>query len=113
MRSREAFLCSLENALFVSADCLHWYAGAHAALTSQTARERLAHVLVELGHRIGEERPDNIELDVTNEELANSANITHYTASRLISEWRRSGAIGKRYGKLFLRSREKLFLADV
>ena len=81
----------------------------HAALTSQSARERLAHVLLELAPRIGEKVSDNLELEVTNEELANSANITPYTASRLISEWRKLGVIRKRYGKIFLRSPEKLF----
>lgn len=103
----------LENAFFTTTDYISWYVAAHAALTSQSARERLAHVLLELAPRIGEEFSGNIELEVTNEELGNSANITSYTASRLISEWRRSGAIRKRYGKIFLRFPERLFLHDV
>jgi CRP-like cAMP-binding protein len=66
-------------------------------------------VLLELAPRIGEKVSDNLELEVTNEELAYSANITPYTTSRLISEWHRSGVIRKRYGKIVLRSLEKLF----
>jgi CRP-like cAMP-binding protein len=98
-----------ENAFFVTTDYISWYVAAHAALTSQSARERLAHVLLELAPRIGEKVSDNLELEVTNEELANSANITPYTTSRLISEWRRLGLIRKRYGRIVLRSPEKLF----
>jgi CRP/FNR family transcriptional regulator, nitrogen oxide reductase regulator len=103
----------LENALFLAVDYISWYVAAHAALTSQTARERLAHVLVALGPSIGERVSEGIELDVTNEELANSANITPYTTSRMISEWQRSGAIRKHRGKILLRSPERLFLRVV
>jgi CRP-like cAMP-binding protein len=90
-----------ENALFI-AESISIGMWPPTPLTSQSARERLTHVLVELAPRIGQEFSGNIELEVTNEELANSANITPYTTSRLMSEWRRSGAIRKRYGKIFL-----------
>jgi len=98
-----------ENAFFVTTEYISWYVAAHAALTSQSARGRLAHVLLELAPRIGEKVSDSLELEVTNEELAYSANITPYTTSRLISEWCRSGVISKRYRKIVLRSPEKLF----
>lgn len=100
----------LENCLFLAADYISWYAATHAAMISQTARERLAHVLVELAPSIGQNVNGGIELDVTNEELANSANITPYTTSRIISQWQRSGTICKRRGKILLRSPERLFL---
>ena len=45
-----------------------------------------------------------VELDVTNEELASAANITPFTASRLLSKWRRSGVIAKRRGKILIPS---------
>jgi CRP/FNR family transcriptional regulator, nitrogen oxide reductase regulator len=99
-----------ENVLSLAAEYISWYVAAHAALTSQTARERLAHVLAELAPTIGQNKQDGVELDVTNEELANSANITPYTASRLISEWQRAGAIRKHRGRLLLRSTDKFFL---
>ena len=51
-----------------------------------------------------------IEFDITNEELANAANITPYTASRILSEWQRIGAIRKNRGKILVRSPERLFL---
>jgi CRP/FNR family transcriptional regulator, nitrogen oxide reductase regulator len=100
----------LENALYLAADYISWYVATHANLTSQTARERLAHVLAELAPSIGQNVNGGIELDVTNEELANSANITPYTTSRMISQWQRSGTIRKRRGKILLRSPERLFV---
>ena len=102
-----------ENALFLAADHICWYVAAHAALTAKTAQERLAHVLLELAPSIGQKVAGGIELDVTNEELANSANITPYTTSRMVSEWQRSGAIRKHRGKILLRSPERFFLRVV
>ena len=103
----------LENAIILAADYISWYVAAHAALTSKTAQERLAHVLLELAPSIGQKVAGGIELDVTNEELANSANITPYTTSRMVSEWQRSGAIRKHRGKIIIRSPERLFLRIV
>ena len=103
----------LENAHCIDMEYLSWYVAAHAALTSQSARERLASVLFGLAKSVGQKVSGGVELDVTNEELANSANITHYTASRFMSEWQRSGAIRKRRGKIVLRSPERLFLRVV
>ena len=104
----------LENALYLAADYISWYVAAHAALTSKTARERLAHVLVELAPNLGQRTSGGeIELDVTNEELANSANISPYTTSRTISKWQKSGVLRKRRGKILLRSAESFFLRVV
>jgi CRP/FNR family transcriptional regulator, nitrogen oxide reductase regulator len=103
----------LENALFIAKDLFSWYLATHAVLTSQTARERLASVLLGLSKSIGQRVAGGVELDVTNEELANSANITPYTTSRMMSEWQRSGAIRKYRGKILLRSPERFFLRVV
>ena len=46
----------------------------------------------------------DLELDVTNEELAACAQITKQTTSRLMSEWQRTGAILRRKGKVIVRS---------
>ena len=98
------------NAYLTTIDYLSWYVGTHAALTSQTARERLAHILLGYAPSVGRKVSGGIELDVTNEELAEAANVTPSTASRLISEWHRTGAIRKHRGKILLRSGERLFL---
>jgi CRP-like cAMP-binding protein len=94
----------------VGMDYLSWYVGTHAALTSQTARERLGHILLGYAPSIGQKVSGGIGLDVTNEELAAAANITPHTTSRLISEWQRAGAIRKNRGKILLCSGKRLFL---
>jgi CRP/FNR family transcriptional regulator, nitrogen oxide reductase regulator len=96
----------LENAHVIDMHYVSWFVATHTALTSQNARKRLASVLVGLAKSVGRRIPSGIELEATNEELANSASITPYTASRLISEWQRSGAIRKHRGKILLLSPE-------
>jgi CRP-like cAMP-binding protein len=100
----------LENALVTASDYLAWYLASHAALISQTARQRLGHVLICLAQSIGEKVSGGVEIEVTNEELASTANITPFTASRLLSEWQRNRAVEKRRGKVLLRSPSQLFL---
>jgi CRP-like cAMP-binding protein len=100
----------LENAISIAANYISWYVVALAALTSQTARERLAGVLLGFVSSIGQRVAGGIELDLTNEELADSASITPYTTSRILSEWQKVGAIQKRRGKIVLASPEKFFL---
>jgi CRP-like cAMP-binding protein len=100
----------LENAITSAVDYLSWYIAAHAALCSQTARQRLASVLLGYASSMGVRVSGGIEFDISNEELANAANITPYTASRILSEWQRIGAIRKQRGKIFVRSTERLFL---
>ncbi|HTZ46304.1 MAG TPA: Crp/Fnr family transcriptional regulator [Verrucomicrobiae bacterium] len=101
----------LENSLIIAADYFAWYVAAHSALISQSARERVAHHLAALAPVIGEKIPGGaIEIDVTNEELASSTNITPYTASRLLSQWQKSGILRKHRGKIRLHSPERLFL---
>ena len=98
----------LENAVLVATDRhIAWHLAAHVALCSETARERVAHVLLALAPLIGQKSHDGIELDVTNQELADSTNISPYTTSRLINEWQRTGALRKRRGKIFLGSPER------
>ena len=99
----------LENLLRCATDYVNWFVAAHAALASETAQERLAHLLVTLGPVIGEKVSDDIEIDVTNEELAESVAITSSTASRIMTEWEKIGAIHKRRGKVVIHSAGRLF----
>ena len=103
----------LENALVTASDYLAWYVATHVALTSHSARKRLGGVLVCLAELIGKKVPGGLEFDATNEELASAANITQFTASRLLSEWQRNLALQKRRGKVLLCSPEKLLLNSV
>jgi CRP-like cAMP-binding protein len=102
-----------ENAMFIAYDYVAWYVAAHVALVSHTARERLAGVLTCLAQGIGEKVPGGFEFDATNEELAGAANVTAFTASRLLSKWQNNGAILKRRGRVLLRSPERLLLHTI
>jgi len=98
----------LENTLSWGQNYLGWYLADHVALVCETARERLAQVLIQQAGVIGQKSPEGVELDVTNEDLASAANITPFTASRLLSEWQTNRAVIKRRGKILLRSPEQL-----
>jgi CRP/FNR family transcriptional regulator, nitrogen oxide reductase regulator len=98
----------LENALLTASDYVAWQLTSHIGLACHTARQRVAQVLVTLARTIGREAPGGIALEITNEELANAANVTPFTASRLMSEWQCDRALVKRRGKVLLRSPERL-----
>jgi CRP-like cAMP-binding protein len=100
----------LENSIAIGSQYLSWYAETHAALTSKTAAQRLASILLGLSRLIGQEVPGGLEIDVTNDELANAANITHYTACRMISEWQKRGLVHKDRGRIVLCFPERLHL---
>ena len=102
-----------DNAVSIFADYLAIYVATHVALTCRTARQRLAEVLVTLARTIGHATQVGIALNVTNEELANASNVTIFTASRLLNEWRRQGLLAKRRGNLLIRSPEQLFMTVV
>ena len=99
----------LDNALLLASEYLAVRLESYLALTRHNARQRLAHVLTTIAPSIGRRVSGGVELDVTNEELANTANVTLFTASRLLSEWQRSGDVLKSRGKLLLRRPERLF----
>jgi CRP/FNR family transcriptional regulator, nitrogen oxide reductase regulator len=99
----------MQNAFHISYGYLGWYVATHVGLTCHTASHRFASVLVTLAHTVGQRVSSGIELEATNEELANAAAITPFTASRLMSRWQRSGAIMKKRGNVVIRFPERLF----
>jgi CRP/FNR family transcriptional regulator, nitrogen oxide reductase regulator len=103
----------MENALSIAFDYFVWYRATHVALTCHTARQRLAQVLTHLALGLGHKVVGGVELDVTNEELANAANVTAFTTSRLMSEWQRKGAVSKSRGKILLNHPERLFFSEI
>ena len=98
----------LDNALPFALDHLTWFLAAQLALMSNSARERLAQVLLGLAEGLGQQEPDGIRLNVTNEQLANAANITPFTASRFLSEWQRTGIIRKSRCAVVLQAPDRL-----
>jgi len=85
----------------------------HMSLSSQSAAHRLKQAVVDLSHGVGRVGSHGVEIDITNEELANMANITTFTASRFLSAWQRRGALQKRRGGILLRSQERLLDLEV
>jgi CRP-like cAMP-binding protein len=103
----------VDNAFLISFDYLAAYRAAHASLLCNSAPQRLAQVLANLAEGIGEKVPGGVELDVRNEELANEANISLFTASRLLSAWQREGILVKRRGKVLLRFPDRLLRHEI
>ena len=99
----------LENGLLLASDYLRWYIRTHLVLISHSASQRLALELFHLAKETGSPMQDGIELDVTNEELADAANITRFSTSRLLNEWERKGVLTKSRNKIILHSSERLF----
>jgi CRP-like cAMP-binding protein len=99
----------LQNALSILEVYFDWYLTAHIALTCDSARQRSASVLTNIGRAVGQRVTGGIELAITNEELASAAGITLFDVSRFMSEWQRSGALAKTRGKVLLRSPDLLF----
>jgi CRP-like cAMP-binding protein len=102
----------VENALLIASDYLAVYRSHLISATCQNARQRLAQVLGNLANGMGRRVTEGIELNVRNEELANEANITIFTASRLLNEWQRKGLLRKSRGKVVVRSPETLMQSE-
>jgi CRP-like cAMP-binding protein len=98
----------LENALYIASEYFSWYLATHAAVTADTARQRLAQTIINLARGIGRNVYGGLELEVTNEDLAYASSMTLFTVSRLLREWHRQGAVEKSRGKLILRASQTL-----
>jgi CRP-like cAMP-binding protein len=99
----------LDNALFIATDYLTWYLAAHTSLVSDSAEQRLAQVVLTFAKGFGHKTSEGTCVELTNEQLANAANVTPFTASRILSSWQRIGVIAKSRGRFVLRSPERLF----
>ena len=94
----------LRNAIHIADDYLEWFITAHTALTCFTVRQRCASVLKSAAMTIGKRVEGGIEVETTNEDLADASATTLFEVSRFISDWRRSGVILKKRGKILVRS---------
>ena len=99
-----------ENALHIALAHLRTYIDRHVALVTKTAEARLAETLVRLGEQTGEFHPEGIEIPTTNDELAAFAGIRPFTASRVLRNWDRAGALSKARGRILLQAPEALMV---
>jgi CRP/FNR family transcriptional regulator, nitrogen oxide reductase regulator len=97
-----------ENALRTVLHYAALFAQRHIRLVSKTAQERVAWALTTVGSRSGRVLPTGVEVDIKNEELASLADVSFFTASRVLKDWERQGAVEKSRGKVLIRCPEKL-----
>jgi CRP-like cAMP-binding protein len=100
----------LENALLLASDYIADYRDLLIAASHHTASERIALVLANLGRDIGQKSFDGTVINISNEDLANEANVTIFTVSRTLNEWQRKGLVMKKRGQVVLRAPEKLLV---
>jgi CRP/FNR family transcriptional regulator, nitrogen oxide reductase regulator len=97
-----------ENALRIVLHYIGLFARRHAALVTDTAEHRLAYVVTRLASRTGQLISDGLEINVKNEDLASLADINRFTASRLLKNWERKGALQKNRGRVLIHHPEKI-----
>lgn len=97
-----------DNALRIVLQYLKRYVDRHVALVTKPADQRLAETLLSLGQRSGQILPAGVQVDVTNGQLGALADVSSFTASRLLSELERKGTVSKFRGKVLIHSPEAL-----
>jgi CRP/FNR family transcriptional regulator, nitrogen oxide reductase regulator len=97
-----------ENALSITLGYLAAYADRHAAISTKSAEQRLAHTLLRLAHRGGRPHQTGVDLNITNQHLGGLADVGVFTASRLLSKWERQGTIAKERGRIRIHAPERL-----
>jgi CRP/FNR family transcriptional regulator, nitrogen oxide reductase regulator len=99
-----------ENGLRLALGYLRTYVNRHIGLVTKTAEERLAETLLMLGERSGEVHSNGIEIRATNDQLGALADISPFTASRVLSDWADEGILSKKRGKVILQAPEALMV---
>jgi CRP/FNR family transcriptional regulator, nitrogen oxide reductase regulator len=94
----------LENALMIASEYFAVLRDLLVAASHHTASERIAQVLANLSREMGRTSFEGTVLNVSNEDLANEANVTIFTVSRTLGEWQRKGLVVKRRGQIVVRS---------
>lgn len=103
----------MDNALSIASEYVNATIGTQVALSCHSARQRFAETLVAMASGVGRRTDAGIEVTIRNEELASAANITTFTASRIMSEWQREGLVKKTRGKVLVPYPERLLLRDL
>jgi CRP-like cAMP-binding protein len=98
----------VENALRIALHYIALYAERHVRLVSDPAPERMAYALTSVAARTGYFLPSGVEVDIKNKDLASFADVSHFTASRLLKQWERKGTVAKSRGGVLIRCPERL-----
>jgi CRP-like cAMP-binding protein len=98
----------MENALLIASDYVESYRDLHVGASYDSASQKVSRVLGNLAEGMGQKGFDGTVLNISNEELANEANVTIFTVSRLLSKWQRKGLLVKSRGSVIVRAPEEL-----
>lgn len=99
-----------ENGLQIALKYLRSYVRRHIGLVTKTAEERLAETLLQLVDRSGRIASGGVNIEATNDQLAGLADVSPFTASRVLSSWERAGILSKSRGRVLLKSPESLIM---
>ncbi len=97
-----------ENALRTALHYIAYYAKRHTDLVSGTAGERLVCALTGIAARTGHLIPRGVEVDIKNEDLASLADVSPFTASRILKRWEHKGTLQKTRGRVRILCPERL-----
>lgn len=89
---------------------LRTYLERHIGLVTKTAEVRLAETLLKLSDQSGVVHSHGIEIRATNDQLGALADISPFTASRVLSNWARAGTVSKGRGRILLHAPEALMI---
>ena len=97
-----------ETSLQIVLHYLSMHADRLVTLITGNAEQKLARALLHLGDESGRASAKGVEVDATNEHMGALANVSPFTASRLLKKWERSGTITKKRGKIAIHYPEEL-----
>jgi len=100
-----------ENGFRLALHYLGVYMKRHSGILTKSAESRLAEALLHLATEAGEVQPTGVAIDITNEQLSSLSDMSHFTASRLLSKWERDGKLSKRRGRVTLLAPESFMAA--
>ncbi|HSY99002.1 MAG TPA: Crp/Fnr family transcriptional regulator [Terriglobales bacterium] len=96
------------NGLSIALRLMETLSDRHASLFEGNASFRVARALLDVGRRSGEIHPEGIDVHITNEQLGSLADVSRFTASRVLSDWNRAGVVTKERETVRIHSPESL-----
>jgi CRP/FNR family transcriptional regulator, nitrogen oxide reductase regulator len=97
-----------ENSLRIVLRYLKQYTERHVGIVTKTAEQRLAQVVLDLAERTGKTTSTGVQIDATNEQLSSLADISPFTASRVLNGWGQKGFVSKKRQRVFVHTPEAL-----
>jgi CRP-like cAMP-binding protein len=96
------------NGLLIALRLLGTVSDRHSDLFDGSASHRMARALIDVGRRSGDIHPKGINVHITNEQLGSLADVSRFTASRVLSRWSKAGVVTKERNAVHIHSPEGL-----